>query len=93
MSDHSALPAPGLAEVVVTAATPDVARRVAEVLRDAFEATEQSSHPAAPDGSGTRLNLTVDTTRTSDPARGRRLWFTGHRRHRGTAGGPSTPAA
>ncbi|WP_319053389.1 hypothetical protein [Streptomyces europaeiscabiei] len=45
-----------------------MARRVAEVLRRCFDATEQRSYPAGPDG-GTRLDLTVDTTRPAEPAR------------------------
>ncbi|MDX3545646.1 hypothetical protein [Streptomyces europaeiscabiei] len=61
-------PSDGHAEVRVVAASPEVARRVAEVLRRCFDATEQRSYPAGPDG-GTRLDLTVDTTRPAEPAR------------------------
>ncbi|MFC8199400.1 hypothetical protein ACFWBR_20835 [Streptomyces sp. NPDC060006] len=61
-------PADGHAEVRVTAASPEAARRVAEVLRRCFAATEQRSYPAGGDG-GTRLDLTVDTSRTAGPAR------------------------
>ncbi|MDT0571927.1 hypothetical protein RM704_31505 [Streptomyces sp. DSM 3412] len=61
-------PSDGYAEVRVVAASPDVARRVAEVLRRCFDATEQRSYPAG-DGGGTRLELVVDTTRTAEPAR------------------------
>ncbi|AOW91238.1 hypothetical protein ACFY1G_06555 [Streptomyces olivaceus] len=61
-------PSLGYAEVHVTAASPDVARRVAEVLRHCFAATEQRSYPADDEG-GTRLELTVDTTRAAEPAR------------------------
>lgn len=61
-------PSDGHAEVRVVAASPEVARRVAEVLRRCFDATEQRSYPAGPDG-GTRLDLTVDTTRAAEPAR------------------------
>ncbi|WP_053142549.1 hypothetical protein [Streptomyces ambofaciens] len=61
-------PSRGQAEVQVTAASPEVARRVAEVLRRCFAATEQRSYPASDEG-GTRLELTVDTTRTAEPAR------------------------
>jgi hypothetical protein len=61
-------PSDGHAEVRIVAASPEVARRVAEVLRRCFAATEQRSYPAGPDG-GTRLDLTVDTSRTAEPAR------------------------
>ncbi|MEV6740272.1 hypothetical protein AB0N14_26300 [Streptomyces sp. NPDC051104] len=61
-------PSAEYAEVHVVAASPEVARRVAEVLRRCFAATEQRSYPASPEG-GTRLELTVDTTRTAEPAR------------------------
>jgi hypothetical protein len=64
MTHEIALPAPGLAEVRVTAATPDVARLVAQVLRTWFAATEERSRPAGDIGTGTRLELVVDTTRT-----------------------------
>ncbi|AWE54056.1 MULTISPECIES: hypothetical protein [Streptomyces] len=62
------IPSEGHAEVHIVAASPEVARRVAEVLRRCFAATEQRSYPAGPDG-GTRLDLTVDTTRAAEPAR------------------------
>ena len=52
-------PSEGHAEVHIVAASPEVARRVAEVLRRCFAATEQRSYPAGSDG-GTRLDLTVD---------------------------------
>jgi hypothetical protein len=61
-------PSAGHAEVRVVAASPEVARRVAEVLRRCFDATEQRSYPAGAEG-GTRLHLTVDTTRAAEPAR------------------------
>ena len=61
-------PSEGHAEVHIVAASPEVARRVAEVLRRCFAATEQRSYPAGSDG-GTRLDLTVDTTRAAEPAR------------------------
>lgn len=60
--DYS-LPAADLAEVRIIAASPEAARRVAEVLRSAFDGGEQRSYPAGADDTGTRLNLTVDTTR------------------------------
>ncbi|MEU9212026.1 hypothetical protein AB0D27_29850 [Streptomyces sp. NPDC048415] len=61
-------PSADRAEVRIVAASPEAARRVAEVLRRCFAATEQRSYPAGGDG-GTRLILTVDTTRTAEPAR------------------------
>jgi hypothetical protein len=61
-------PSDGYAEVHIVAASPEVARRVAEVLRRCFAATEQRSYPEG-SGGGTRLQLTVDTTRTAEPAR------------------------
>ncbi|APY85910.1 hypothetical protein DCW30_27520 [Streptomyces alfalfae] len=61
-------PSVGCAEVHVVAASPEAARRVAEVLRRCFTATEQRSYPAD-GGGGTRLELTVDTTRAAEPAR------------------------
>ena len=61
-------PSAGRAEVRIVAASPEVARQVAEVLRRCFAGTEQRSYPAGADG-GTRLHLTVDTTHTAEPAR------------------------
>ncbi|MFD5736024.1 hypothetical protein [Streptomyces sioyaensis] len=55
-----------MAEVRIVAASPEAARRVAEALRHCFPATEQRSYPAGHDG-GTRLHVTVDTTRTPEP--------------------------
>ncbi|MGW1075000.1 hypothetical protein [Streptomyces sp. NPDC002537] len=63
-------PAPptGHADVRIIAASPDTARRVAEVLRHCFDSTEQRSYPAG-QGGGTLLHLTVDTTHPAEPAR------------------------
>lgn len=61
-------PSHGWAEVQVTAASPEVARRVAEVVRRCFATSEQRSYPAGPEG-GTRLELIVDTSRPAEPAR------------------------
>ena len=61
-------PSDGHADVRIVAASPEVARRVAEVLRRCFATTEQRSYPAGSTG-GTRLQLTVDTTRAAEPAR------------------------
>lgn len=66
--EHEPLPSEGHAEVRIVAATPEVARRVAEALRRCFDSTEQHSYPAGREG-GTRLHLTLDTTRTAEPAR------------------------
>ncbi|MER6533669.1 hypothetical protein ACWDE0_22855 [Streptomyces sp. 900105755] len=60
-------PPDGYADVRIVAASPEVARRVAEVLRRCFATTEQRSYPADAEG-GTRLELTVDTTRAAEPA-------------------------
>ncbi len=68
MQAEEEMPATGHAEVRVVAATPEVARMVADVLRHCFAATEQRSYPAGP-GGGTRLHLTVDTTQPAEPAR------------------------
>jgi hypothetical protein len=62
------MPTDGYAEVRIVAASPETARRIAEVLRRCFAATEQRSYPAAGEG-GTRLHLTVDTTHAAEPAR------------------------
>jgi hypothetical protein len=61
-------PPDGHADVRIVADSPEVARRVAEVLRHCFAATEQRSYPADTEG-GTRLELTVDTTSAAEPAR------------------------
>ncbi|WP_327316600.1 hypothetical protein [Streptomyces sp. NBC_01235] len=66
--DQEPLPSEGNAEVRIVAATPEVARRVAEVLRRCFASSEQRSYPAGQEG-GTRLHLTIDTARTAEPAR------------------------
>ncbi|MDT9682591.1 hypothetical protein RND61_11000 [Streptomyces sp. TRM76323] len=68
MHDDTELPSAGHADVRVVAATPEVARRVAEVVRRCFASTEQRSYPAGPEG-GTLLHLRVDTTRPAGPAR------------------------
>jgi hypothetical protein len=66
MGTDSSLPAHDVAEVRITAASPEVARRVAQVLRVWFSSTEQRSYPAGVTGSGTRLHLTVDTAHTPE---------------------------
>ncbi|MEV4927725.1 hypothetical protein [Streptomyces roseoverticillatus] len=62
------VPPAGCADVRVVAASPETARRVAEVLRHCFDSTEQRSYPAGREG-GTRLHLTVDTAHPAEPAR------------------------
>jgi hypothetical protein len=72
MTHDQSLPEPGLAEVRITAASPDVARQVAQTLRACFASTEQRSFPAGDTGTGTRLHLTLDTGRLPQgPASGR----------------------
>ncbi|MGX1848870.1 hypothetical protein [Streptomyces sp. NPDC055299] len=68
MKHPQPLPPPGQAEVRIVAATPEVARLIAEALRGRFAATEQRSYPAGGEGA-TRLHLTVDTTHTAEPPR------------------------
>ncbi|WP_075016906.1 hypothetical protein [Actinacidiphila rubida] len=67
MTRDFSLPEQGVAEVRITAASPDVARTVAQALRSLFASTEQRSYPAGDTGTGTCLNLSVDTTRPPDP--------------------------
>ncbi|WP_330461907.1 hypothetical protein OIB37_20295 [Streptomyces sp. NBC_00820] len=62
------LPSAAHAEVRIVSADPEAARRVAEILRRCFAATEARSYPAGTDG-GTRLHFTVDTTRMAEPVR------------------------
>ncbi|MET8247361.1 hypothetical protein ABZV31_24830 [Streptomyces sp. NPDC005202] len=50
-----------LAEVRIVAARPDIAQRVAQVLRQNFRCDEPRSYPTGADGSGTLVHLTVDT--------------------------------
>ncbi|MEV6650925.1 hypothetical protein [Streptomyces sp. NPDC051219] len=68
MNSAEPLPPAGYAEVRIVAASPETARVVAEVIRRCFASTEQRSYPAGPEG-GTRLHLTVDTARATEPAR------------------------
>ncbi|SMQ17771.1 hypothetical protein SAMN06272771_4199 [Streptomyces sp. Ag82_O1-12] len=55
------LPRGDLAEVRIIAASPDIAQRVAQLLRRNLRCDEPRSYPAGPDGQGTLLHLTVDT--------------------------------
>jgi len=68
MQPAESVPSAGHAEVRIVAASPETARQVAEVLRRCFSSSEQRSYPLGHDG-GTRLHLTVDTTRAAEPAR------------------------
>lgn len=69
------LPAPGIAEVRIVAASPEAARQIAETLRRQFSCTEQRSSPAGTDGTGTVLHFSVDTVRDPDPATPVRPWL------------------
>ncbi|MET7764362.1 hypothetical protein [Streptomyces sp. NPDC005336] len=75
MKPDQGLPAPGLADVRIVAASPEAARQIAEALRRCFAATEQRAYPAGHDGSGTRLHLTVDTVRTPEISESFRPWL------------------
>ncbi|MFE2425771.1 hypothetical protein ACFXJ5_03260 [Streptomyces sp. NPDC059373] len=75
MNDDRSLPASGFAEVRITAASPEVARKIAQALRRWFASTEQRSYPAGRSGSGTRLQITVDTTRTPGPPTALQPWL------------------
>ncbi|WP_116213057.1 hypothetical protein [Streptomyces olivoreticuli] len=72
MKPAEPVPPAGRADVRIVSASPDTARRVAEVLRRCFDSTEQRSYPAGR-GGGTLLHLTVDTTQPAEPARS---WLT-----------------
>ncbi|MEU6184063.1 hypothetical protein [Streptomyces coeruleorubidus] len=61
-------PPDGHADIRIVAASPEVARRVTEVLRRCFATREKPSYPADAEG-GTRLQLTVDTTSAAEPVR------------------------
>lgn len=74
MTLDRSLPGPGLADVRVIAATPEVARQVAELLRHWFTGGEQRSYPAGTSGTGTRLNLTVDVTQVAEQWFSEQLW-------------------
>ncbi|MCT4357082.1 hypothetical protein M5362_28605 [Streptomyces sp. Je 1-79] len=69
--ENETLPPAGHAEIRIVAATPEVARAVAEAIRRSFAGTEQRSYPV-PEG-GTRLHLTVDTESAAEPVRS---WLT-----------------
>ncbi|MEU7162433.1 hypothetical protein AB0A82_41810 [Streptomyces chrestomyceticus] len=71
---------PGYVDVRIEAASPEAARLVAQTLRDRYAGAEQRSYPDAPDG-GTRLHLTIDTTRTPDTVEAPRPWPIAGRPH------------
>ncbi|MHC6627158.1 hypothetical protein ACYTFC_13795 [Streptomyces globosus] len=79
-------PPPEYAEVRIVSATPEAARRVADVLRRCFVGDEQRSYPAP--GGGTRLHLTVDTAHAAEPARS---WLAASRPPSGTGHHPGEP--
>lgn len=68
MTSDRPLPAPGLAEVRIIAASSEVARQVAQVLRATFSGPEQRSYPAGPTGEGTCLRMTVNTAQPAEPS-------------------------
>ena len=68
-----------LAEVRIIAADPDVARRVALLLREAFQCDEPRSYPTGPDGHGTLLHLTVDTAHPRDVPPDASTWLVSSR--------------
>jgi hypothetical protein len=65
-----------LAEVRIIAANPDIAQRVAQLLREAFDCDEPRSYPAGVDGRGTLLHLTVDTAHPSATQPSASPWLT-----------------
>lgn len=69
----------GLAEVRIIAADPDVAQRVALLLRQVFLCDEPRSYPTGPDGHGTLLHLTVDTGHTADTPPDPSTWLVSSR--------------
>ncbi|MGC9538227.1 hypothetical protein [Streptomyces sp. UG1] len=68
MQEPAETPSEGHADVRIVAASPEAARRVAEVLPPLLRSHRASSCPAGA-GGGTRLELVVDTTRAAEPAR------------------------
>ncbi|MFI6034172.1 hypothetical protein ACIBBD_08390 [Streptomyces sp. NPDC051315] len=56
-------------EVRIVSEDPEAARLVADALRHLFAGGEQRSYPADPSGTGTRLHLTLDCSKDSDPLR------------------------
>lgn len=73
-------PAAGKVDVRLVASSPEAARMIAEILRSCFASSEQRSYPVGRVAGGTRLHLTVDTTRAAEPARS---WLVTSRRDDG----------
>lgn len=59
----------GCAEVRIVSAYPEVARQVADALRWFFACDEGRSYPAGPEGTDTRLHLTLDPSHSARPFR------------------------
>ncbi|MFJ8537280.1 hypothetical protein [Streptomyces sp. NPDC093591] len=66
----------GLAEVRIIAASPDIAQRVAQLLRRNFRCDEPRSYPAGPEGRDTLLHLTVDTEHVAAEPSAESPWLT-----------------
>ncbi|MGW0331663.1 hypothetical protein ACWD0J_07245 [Streptomyces sp. NPDC003011] len=79
-----------LAEVRIIAADPDVAQKVALLLRQAFDCDEPRSYPAGADGHGTLLHLTVDTRHLPDDAPELSPWLVSSR-SQGSRAHPDEP--
>jgi len=71
-------PLSGRAEVRIVSTSPEVARQVADVLRRFFACDEGRSYPAGPEGTGTRLHLTLDPSYPARPLH--RTWIETSRR-------------
>ncbi|WP_406475518.1 hypothetical protein [Streptomyces sp. NBC_01615] len=71
----------GRAEVRIVSASPEAARQIADVLRRFFACDEGRSYPAGPEGTGTRLHLTLDPSYSARPLR--RSWIETSRRPTG----------
>ncbi|WP_308040826.1 hypothetical protein [Streptomyces sp. PSKA30] len=69
-------PVGGLVEVRIIAASPDIAQRVAQLLRRNFRCDEPRSYPAGADGRDTLLHLTVDTGHVADEPSAESPWLT-----------------
>ena len=69
------LPMGDLAEVRIIAASPDIAQRVAQLLRRNLRCDEPRSYPTGPGGQGTLLHLTVDTGHAGEETFTRSPWL------------------
>ncbi|MDL5202745.1 hypothetical protein QQS16_22220 [Streptomyces sp. ALI-76-A] len=81
-----------LAEVRIIAADPDVARKVALLLRQAFDCDEPRSYPAGADGHGTLLHLTVDTSQAPGDLADLASWLVSSR-SQGSRAHPDEPGS